>query len=361
MALRQDPIRQAQGKQHRRENPKSHPEHSRGAVNISQMHELVVPPTSAGRRLDLFLTSAFPHTSRNQIQHWIHSGLVLVNGKTAPPGHHLRGEEHITLELPAPESTALAPEHIPLQIVYEDDHIIVINKPPGLVVHPGAGRKSGTLVNALLAHTDRLSTLGGPLRPGIVHRLDKDTSGLLVVAKDDPAHLSFTRILQAREVHRHYLALVWGEPRREHFSIQAAIGRKPSERKQMAVSTAPGRHAREAQTEIEVLEKFGEISLVEARLATGRTHQVRVHLSFVGHPLVGDRTYGLRLARGSSVLLDQHTRILVDALPGQALHSWRLAFPHPISGEPLEFRADPPEHFARLLSHLRERQGMNHR
>jgi len=230
---------------------------------------------------------------------------------------------------------------------------LVLNKPPGLVVHPGAGRKDGTLVNALLAHTGRLAHLGDPFRPGIVHRLDKDTSGLMVVAKTDPAYTALTAMIQARQVTRHYLALVWGAPRQDKFAIEAPIGRKLSDRKQMAVITAPGRTARTAHTDIQVLEKSGEITLLEAALSTGRTHQVRVHLSYLGHPVVGDPTYGSRLARGETARLDLITRQLVEALPGQALHAYLLAFAHPMTGQKLTFRTEPPEAFGNLLAHLR--------
>ena len=324
------------------------------AVRSSMIRELVVPTAAAGKRLDIFLSTQWPETSRSQIQRLVRSGKVLVDGKPAEHAQRLRGGEQISIEFPEPERPSLAPEAIPLEIVYEDDYLVVVNKPPGLVVHPGAGRKSGTLVNALLAH-GRLSKIGEPLRPGIVHRLDKDTSGLMVVAKEDAAHLALARMIGARQVQRRYLALIWGEPRQSRFAIEDPIGRKPSDRKQMAVIAAPGKGAREAHTEIAVLEKFGEISLVEATLATGRTHQVRVHLSYVGHPVVGDPTYGRRLARAEATLLDYETQRLIEILPGQALHAYRLAFAHPINGETLEFRTDPPERFARLLHNLRLR------
>jgi len=320
-------------------------------------HEIMVPSSAAGKRLDIFLAEALKGISRSHAQRLIESGNVLVEGKAMAAGHHLKGGEHISIELPVAESTALLPATIPLDIVYEDAYIIVLNKPPGLVVHPGAGHTNDTLVNALLAHTEHLSHIGDANRPGIVHRLDKDTSGLLIIAKEDNAHLALNNLMQERKIHRHYLALVWGEPREAHFSISANIGRKPSDRKQMAVISDPARASREAQTEIQVREKFGEISLVEASLSTGRTHQVRVHLSYAGHPVVGDPVYGLRLARAEANRLDNFTRQLIEALPGQALHAYKLAFPHPISGEPLEFQTEPPEAFGRLLEHLRLRIG----
>jgi 23S rRNA pseudouridine1911/1915/1917 synthase len=311
------------------------------------------PTEAAGKRLDVFLCQELTGVSRNQIQHLIDSGRVSVNGKSAPAGRKLKGGENISVDIPPAEPHVLAPEVIPLAIVYEDEHLLVLNKPPGLVVHPGAGRKDGTLVNALLAHTGNLAHLGDPFRPGIVHRLDKDTSGLMVVAKTDPAYAALAAMIQARQVSRHYLALVWGAPRQDKFTVDAPIGRKPSDRKQMAVITAPGRTARAARTDIQVLEKFGEITLLEAALSTGRTHQVRVHLSYLGHPVVGDPTYGSRLARGETARLDFITRQLVEALPGQALHAYLLAFIHPMTGQELTFRAEPPEAFSNLLGQLR--------
>jgi 23S rRNA pseudouridine1911/1915/1917 synthase len=318
--------------------------------------ELLVPEAAAGKRLDVFISEELLDTSRSQIQRLVRSGHILVDGKTRASGHRLRGDERISVDIPPPRPAGIEAEPIPLEIIYEDDSIVVVNKPPGLVVHPGAGRASGTLVNALLAHCGRLSSIGGSTRPGIVHRLDKDTSGLLVAAKQEAAHLALTRMIESREMQRRYLALIWGEPRQGRFTIQAPIGRKPSDRKQMAVVTAPGKTAREAHTEIAVLEKFGEISLVEATLATGRTHQVRVHLSYVGHPLVGDPIYGRKLARAESRLLDHETLRLIDALPGQALHAYRLSFKHPIEEKAMEFEADLPEHFSRLLTNLRLRK-----
>jgi 23S rRNA pseudouridine1911/1915/1917 synthase len=309
---------------------------------------------AAGKRLDVFLCQELAGISRNQIQHLIDSGRVKVDGKSAPAGRKLKGGENIEVDIPPAEPHILAPEIIPLAIIFEDEYLLVLNKPPGLVVPPGAGRKDGTLVNALLAHTDHLAHLGDPFRPGIVHRLDKDTSGLMMVAKTDPAYTALAAMIQARQVSRRYLALVWGTPRQDKFTIEAPIGRKPSDRKQMAVITAPGRTARAARTEIQVLEKFGEITLLEAALSTGRTHQVRVHLSYFGHPVVGDPTYGSRLARGETARLDLITGQLVEALPGQALHAYLLAFAHPITGQELTFRAEPPEAFRCLLEHLRQ-------
>ena len=318
-------------------------------------HELTAPSSAAGKRLDVFISTHFPETSRSRIQHLIDESQITVDGRARPAGFKLRGGELISVTFPEPPPTTLVAQTIPLEIVFEDDYLIVLNKQPGLVVHPGAGRADQTLVNALLAHAGKLSSIGAPSRPGIVHRLDKDTSGLMMVAKEDTAHLALTRMIEARQVERRYLALVWGVPRQHHFSIQAPIGRKPSDRKQMAVITS-GHAARQAQTDITLQESFGEVSLLEAKLATGRTHQVRVHLAFLGHPIVGDPTYGRRAARAEAATLDHNTRSLIDDLPGQALHAYRLAFTHPITGVPLQFQVDPPERFARLLAHLRFRQ-----
>jgi 23S rRNA pseudouridine1911/1915/1917 synthase len=313
--------------------------------------KLIVPTRAAGKRLDIYLCEALSNQTRNHMQHLIDAGAVLVDNRLRPAGHKLRGGESITVDLPDETPQTLSAESIPLEIVYEDAYLLVINKPTGLVVHPGAGHHSGTLVNALLARNIPLSNLGDPQRPGIVHRLDKETSGLLLIAKDNATHTALAKMLQERRISRRYLALVWGEPREASFSVEATIGRKPSDRKQMAVVAA----GRQAHTDFEVKERLGEFTLLEASLATGRTHQVRVHLAYLGLPVVGDPTYGRRVARHEAARLDQFTRILVDALPGQALHAWRLTLPHPSEDRLLDFKTDPPAAFAQLLAHLRFR------
>jgi 23S rRNA pseudouridine1911/1915/1917 synthase len=258
------------------------------------------------------------------------------------------------VRLPPPEPASPEAQHIPLNIVFEDEHLIVIDKPAGLVVHPAAGHRSGTLVNALIAHCGAsLSGIGGVMRPGIVHRLDKDTSGLLVVAKTDQAHRGlaeqFAEHGRDGRLERVYLALVWGVPERYRGTIEASLARSASNRQKIAVSRATT--ARRAVTRYEVKKDFGVASLVECRLETGRTHQIRVHLAHAGHPLLGDQTYGKGFASSAS-RLSEEARQALAALGRQALHAAVLGFEHPVTGEPMRFTSPPPADFARLLSAL---------
>lgn len=311
-----------------------------------------MPSEEAGARLDRFLHTHAPDLSRTRLQALIAAGHVRVAGARAKPSHRLPAGARVVVEIPAPVPTALAPEVIPLDVVYEDEALLVINKPPGLVVHPGAGHPTGTLVHALLAHCGAtLSGIGGEQRPGIVHRLDRGTSGLLVVAKSDVAHLALSRQLKARSVDRRYLALVHGAvPRAEGF-VETAIGRHPQDRRRMAVR--PAGAGRRAVTRYRVLERFarsGALTLLSVQLGTGRTHQIRVHLAHLGCPVVGDRTYRRR-APGPD---DPGFASRVAALGGQALHAAVLGFNHPQSGEFLRFEVPPPPAFASLLTWLRD-------
>ncbi|HOF88044.1 MAG TPA: RluA family pseudouridine synthase, partial [Armatimonadota bacterium] len=247
----------------------------------------------------------------------------------------------------------LQPENIPLDIRYQDADLLVINKPAGLVVHPGAGNWTGTLVHALLHHVRDLSGIGGTLRPGIVHRLDKDTSGLLLVAKNDVTHRALAAMIERRAVVREYLALAWGVITEDAFTVDAPIGRHPADRQRMAVRQAAP--ARRAVTHVTVRERLPHATAVVARLDTGRTHQIRVHLAHVQHPVVGDPVYGGALAKRGRALLPPAARAAVDALPGQALHACRLTFPHPRTGEMLSLEAEPPESFLLAWAGLRER------
>jgi len=322
------------------------------------MTRLVVASADAGERLDVLIARRAPELSRAQAQRLIKAGAVTVDGKAVKPRFVVRAGQEITISLPPPQPTHLIPQALPLDIRHEDSDLIVVNKPPGMVVHPGAGRRQETLVNALLAHCRDLSGIGGELRPGIVHRLDKDTSGLLAAAKNDFAHAALAAQLKARTAGRRYLALVWGRPRTDHFVVRTLLGRHPSQRVMMAVldparEGKPG--AREAITEVRVREVLGPMTLVEARLQTGRTHQIRVHLAHVGHPVVGDPTYGGGRSKAEQGRLNAETRRLVAALPGQALHAYYLAFDHPRSGERLEFTADPPAEMQAVIAHLRGR------
>ncbi len=296
-----------------------------------------VGPEAAGQRLDHFLAGQEPFLSRNQVQRLMDNGLVLVNARPARPSYRLRAGDMIRMTVPPPVEMALTPEPIPLDIVYEDGDLLVVNKPAGLVVHPAAGHHQGTLVNALLDHCPDLTGIGGYLRPGIVHRLDKDTSGLMLVSKTDLAHQGLSAELKARQIKRQYLALAHGGVRSEKGLIDAPLGRDPRERKRIAV-VAGGRTAR---THYHVRERFPGYTLLEVELETGRTHQIRVHLAYAGYPVAGDPVYGPR-------------RNPLN-LPGQALHAYRIAFTHPRSGERMTFEAPLPPAFSAALDLLRGR------
>lgn len=301
-------------------------------------------------RLDRFLATRLPDLSRTRLQALIDDRRVRVGGLARKASHRLRGGEEVSVELPEPIPLDLTPEPIPLDIVYEDDAVLVVNKPAGMVVHPGAGHDRGTLVHALLAHCPALSGIGGVRRPGIVHRLDKGTSGLLAVAKTDQAHRELTRQLKARTVSRRYLALVHGTLPQEAGVIEAAIGRHPRDRLRMAVR--PLGQGRAALTQFRVLERFEGFTLLEARLQTGRTHQIRVHLAHLGFPVAGDPIYRRRAGRPG----DGDLAARLGALDGQALHAAALGFTHPTSGIRCQFEAPPPAPFSALLDWLRGRR-----
>jgi len=308
----------------------------------------LVNPRDAAKRLDVFLSQKGTALSRSQIKRLIEKGSVQVGGRRAKAGPRLREDEVITLTLPEPQKLEVQAQAIPLTILYEDRHLIVIDKPAGMVVHPGAGNYSGTLVNALLHHCPDLPGIGGILRPGIVHRLDKDTSGVLVVAKDDLAHRFLSEQFKKHTPRRRYIGVVFGQLVDEG-QIDASIGRHPGHRKKM--STRP-RKGREARTHWKVLERFRHFNLVEFRLETGRTHQIRVHLSSLGHPLLGDPLYGgrRRLSSVEPYILRQGLR----GLRRQALHAASLGFFHPVTGETLEFSSPPPEDMEEAIALLRK-------
>jgi 23S rRNA pseudouridine1911/1915/1917 synthase len=316
--------------------------------------ELEVPDTGAGARLDRWLAKArIAGLSRNRLQKLIDAGRVLVNGRAGKSSHKLKLGDKIVLSVPPRRATRITAEARPLVIVHEDDAVLVLDKPAGEVVHPGAGVQGGTIVNALLHHAPAIARVGGEGRPGIVHRLDKDTSGLLVVAKTEEAYLALVEALRARTVKRVYQAIVWGDPGPNDGRIELPIGRDPKDRKRMTVVRGPSGKA--ARTHWRVLERYGLATLVEARLETGRTHQIRVHLQAVRHPVVGDPIYGGRVKKQLS--LRQSERSLADALlrllRRQALHAAELEFVHPITGEELRFRSEVPPDMREALDRLR--------
>jgi 23S rRNA pseudouridine1911/1915/1917 synthase len=304
-------------------------------------------------RLDRFLQAHAPDLSRTRLQALIAEGRVQVRGGAPKASHRLRTGAHVTVDVPPPEPTTLVAEPMPLDVVHEDADLLVINKPAGLVVHPGAGHRTGTLVHALLAHCgSALSGIGGVRRPGIVHRLDRGTSGLLVVAKTDAAHLGLARQLKARTVERRYLALAYGRLPHASGVVETAIGRDPRDRLRMAVR--PPGAGRRAVTRYRVLERFtrpGPLTFLEAALGTGRTHQIRVHLAHLGAPLVGDRTY----RRRGVAPLDAEFAARVASLGGPALHAAVLGFLHPTTGATHRYEAPLPPGFTALLAWLRAR------
>ncbi|MFN8589528.1 MAG: RluA family pseudouridine synthase [Candidatus Eisenbacteria bacterium] len=314
--------------------------------------ELTVPPPGAGQRVDRWLAKARIGLSRNRIQALVEAGRVLVNGKPARQSLKLKEGDAVRVEVPPRRPTRLIAEDAPLAIRHEDEHVIVLMKPAGVVVHPGAGVTSGTLVHALLHHAPGMANVGGEGRPGIVHRLDKDTSGLMVAAKTEVAYQALVEALRRREVRRVYQTLVWGDPGPDEGYMDMPIGRDPHERKRMAV--VRGGTGKSAMTRWTVLQRFGVAAWVEARLETGRTHQIRVHFSAVKHPVIGDPLYGGRVRKSLSLRQAERslTFALLRTLRRQALHAAELEFAHPVSGERLHFESALPEDMAHALALL---------
>ena len=313
---------------------------------------LAVSPEEAPQRLDLFLSRHYPDFSRSRLQGLIKEGAVRVNGQPARSSYQIRPADYIDLELPAPTALAVDPEAIPLSIIFEDEDLLVLDKGSGMTVHPAPGSWQGTLVNALLHHCHDLSGINGVLRPGIVHRLDRDTTGLLVVAKNDTAHRALAAQLQSRKLERRYSALVWGRPRLSPGRIEAPVGRHPRDRKKMGVVAG----GRAALTHYQVAESFAFLSLLDLRLETGRTHQIRVHLQHLGNPVFGDPVYGGRSPIGG---LQPAQRLraaeLLLLITRQALHARNLRFAHPRSGEWLEFSAPLPADMQTLIAAVRQK------
>jgi 23S rRNA pseudouridine1911/1915/1917 synthase len=309
---------------------------------MSPRHDLVVTAEEAGVRIDRYLTSVLAGHSRSRIQRLIKDGKVTVAGRAVPANRVVRGGDAVGIEIPEPTSAAPEPEDLDLDIVYQDADLIVVNKPAGMVVHPAAGHAQGTLVNALLHEVDDLSGIGGELRPGIVHRLDRGTSGLMVVAKNDRAHAELARQFQDREVEKEYVALVWGVVQAGR-RIDLPIGRDPADRKKMS---ARARRARSAATRITAALQIPGVTLIHVAIATGRTHQIRVHLSAIGHPIVGDAAYGGLRRRVPGDLRP------VLGLDRPFLHAGRLVFHHPSDGRKMEFEAPLPRDLQTLLDEI---------
>ena len=296
--------------------------------------QLTIEEQHDGERIDKVIAELNEQWSRSQVQQWLKEGRVLVNSKAVKPNYKCHVDDEVVISIPDPEPLDVEPEPIPLDIYYEDADVLVVNKPRGMVVHPAPGHMHGTLVNALLAHCKDLSGINGVLRPGIVHRIDKDTSGLLMVAKNDLAHESLVNQLVNKTVTRKYQAIVHGVIPHDYGTIDAPIGRDPRDRQSMAVVE----NGKEAVTHFRVLERFEHYTFLECQLETGRTHQIRVHMKYIGYPLAGDPKYGPRKT------------LPID---GQALHAGVLGFHHPRTGEYLQFEAPIPHEFERLLDMLR--------
>ena len=303
-----------------------------------EQRELTLAPENVGLRLDRWLAEQCPDLSRSQLQNLIEAGSVTCNGSPLNKKDKLKAGQTILLTLPDPQPIEAQPQNIPLDIVYEDDSLLVVNKPKGMVVHPAPGNPDGTMVNALLWHcAGRLSGIGGAIRPGIVHRIDKDTSGLLVVAKTDAAHQALTEQMSVHSIHRVYHAVVYGNLKEDTGFVEAPIGRDPKDRKKMAVTQQNSKYA---YTSWQVLERFGNFTYSACKLKTGRTHQIRVHMASIGHPLAGDAVYG--------------PKNCIRSLNGQCLHAKELGFVHPATGEWMQFDSSLPDWFQDYLNRLRK-------
>ena len=306
---------------------------------MNPMTELVFSASTedSGIRVDRFLQARLPDHSRSAIQKWMEDGCVLVNGKSVAKNYKLSGACEILVRIPEPQELQVRAENIPLDIVYEDDDLLVVNKPKGMVVHPAPGNSDGTLVNALLYHCKgSLSGINGVIRPGIVHRIDKDTSGLLMVAKNDRAHLGLAEQIKEHSFDRVYETVVYGQFKEDSGTVNAPIGRHPVDRKRMAVIAS---HSREAVTHFQVLERLNGFTHLRVQLETGRTHQIRLHMAYIGHPVAGDPVYG--------------PRKVISELHGQCLHAREIGFTHPVTGERMHFSSPLPDYFVRFLNQVR--------
>lgn len=310
----------------------------------------VISETDSGKRLDVFLAGSSPSLSRSQIKKMIEDGYVLVNGKRVKAGYSLRTGDSVSLTPKEPVVLETLPQDLPLNIIYEDISIVVVDKPAGMVVHPAAGNYDRTLVNAVLYHCRDLSGIGGVIRPGIVHRLDKDTSGLIVIAKTDEAHRGLADQFKGHTVTKVYYAFAFGNFKEDEGVIEAAVGRHPVDRKKMSVYS---RRGKEALTRWKILERYGFLSFLEIRIETGRTHQIRVHLNSIGHPILGDDTYG-NSAKRIQTVQDTKVRSRLKSFKRHALHAGRLAFIHPRTQEKMEFASPLPEDMEGIRFFLNE-------
>jgi len=303
---------------------------------MAEVRTFLVEDINAGKRIDVYLSEIIEDMSRSRIQKLIEEEKIKVNGNVTKSNYKIKSNDQITVEIPDPVKLEIVAEDIEIEILYEDDDIVVVNKPQGMVVHPAAGNYTGTLVNALLKKCKTLSSINGVIRPGIVHRIDKDTSGVLVVAKNDYAHQHLAEQIKEHTVKRIYIALTEGIIKQDTGTIDKPIGRHPVHRKKMAIVE----NGKRAVTHFKVLERFKENTLIEARLETGRTHQIRVHMASIGHPLVGDPVYGYKKQKFN--------------LKGQALHAKVLGFIHPRTGKYMEFSSPLPDYFEELIEKLRK-------
>jgi 23S rRNA pseudouridine1911/1915/1917 synthase len=306
-----------------------------------QVKNIIVQPSEAGKRIDIFLSKKTGIT-RSQIQRLITQNNVLINSKEVSQNYRLKSKDLISINIPDKETEGLLPEPIPINILYKDEYIVVVNKPAGMVVYPAAGHGHGTLMNALFYHCKKLAAVGGPLRPGVVHRLDKDTSGVMVIALNDEAYYNLIEQFKHRTINRKYIVLVYGNLKEDEGVIALRIGRSESDRKKMSTRM---RRGKEAVTKWKVLKRFGKATLVEARLGTGRTHQIRVHFASIGHPVLGDRTYGKKV----EIEAKDKKKIL---FPRQMLHAELLGFTHPSTGKYLELSSPMPEDMAERINDL---------
>lgn len=308
---------------------------------------ILVEPPDSGKRLDLYIASCISDCSRSVATNLIRNGTIRVQGMVRKPGYRIKAGDEICGCIPPPMPVISKPEPIPIEILHEDDDIIVINKQPGLVVHPAPGHHSGTLVNALLYHCPKLEGIGGALRPGIVHRLDKDTSGVLVVAKNDRAHHHLSKQFKSRQVKKQYLALVYGKMESDSGSVSLSIGRHPVDRKKMSTNS---RKSRVAETTWQIRERFELASLIEVNLKTGRTHQIRVHCAAIKHPVMGDNVYGPRKT-GKNVTYGKN---LFGSVTRQMLHACRIVITHPVTKAMVSFEAPIPPDMKAVITALRQ-------